>query len=241
MNRLGVLDLPGLEVALRVLRELIGQNEQRIERRAQLVRHVCEELGFVFGRERQLFGLLFQRLAGLFHFRIFAFHFRVLLGEQFRLFLQLAVGVLQFLLPALQFLGQRLRLLEQIFRSGIRLNGVQHDADGFHKLIEDLRSELEKSPDEVVRQVIERSGYAAMLQQTDAEEDEERYENVQELITAAAQFAREDASRTIGDFLETITLASDVDSWDESADHVSVMTLHAAKGLEFPVVYLLAV
>jgi DNA helicase-2/ATP-dependent DNA helicase PcrA len=111
----------------------------------------------------------------------------------------------------------------------------------FHKLIEDLRTELERPPDEVVRQVIERSGYAAMLQQTDAEEDEERYENVQELITAAAQFAREDASRTIGDFLETITLASDVDSWDDQQDHVSVMTLHAAKGLEFPVVYVLAV
>jgi DNA helicase-2/ATP-dependent DNA helicase PcrA len=64
--------------------------------------------------------------------------------------------------------------------------------------------------------------------------------NIEELITAAKQFHDEDNSRTIGDFLEQITLASDVDGWDEAADHVSVMTMHAAKGLEFPVVYILA-
>src|SRR5262249_13922794 len=63
----------------------------------------------------------------------------------------------------------------------------------------------------------------------------------EELITAARQFAQEDESRTIVDFLESITLASDVDGWDEQQDCVSIMTLHAAKGLEFPVVYVVAV
>ena len=75
---------------------------------------------------------------------------------------------------------------------------------------------------------------------TDAE-DQERLANIEELITAAHQFHQEDTSRTIADFLENITLASDVDGWDEKQDLVSVMTLHAAKGLEFPVVYMLAV
>jgi DNA helicase-2/ATP-dependent DNA helicase PcrA len=60
------------------------------------------------------------------------------------------------------------------------------------------------------------------------------------LITAAHQFHQEDQSRTLADFLENITLASDVDGWDDKQDCVAVMTLHAAKGLEFPVVYLLA-
>ena len=60
-----------------------------------------------------------------------------------------------------------------------------------------------------------------------------------ELITAAKQFHDENPESTISDFLEQITLASDVDGWDEQADHVSVMTLHASKGLEFPVVYVL--
>ncbi len=61
------------------------------------------------------------------------------------------------------------------------------------------------------------------------------------MVTAARQFHAEDESRTLGDFLEQITLASDVDSWDDQQDRVSVMTLHAAKGLEFPVVFLMAV
>jgi DNA helicase-2/ATP-dependent DNA helicase PcrA len=64
---------------------------------------------------------------------------------------------------------------------------------------------------------------------------------VEELITAAKQFHDANPESTIGDFLEQITLASDVDGWDEQADHVSVMTLHASKGLEFPVVHILAV
>src|SRR5439155_10040436 len=64
--------------------------------------------------------------------------------------------------------------------------------------------------------------------------------NIEELVTAAKQFAAEDSNRTIGDFLENITLASDVDGWDEQQECVSIMTLHASKGLEFPVVYMVA-
>src|SRR5437588_7121735 len=79
-----------------------------------------------------------------------------------------------------------------------------------------------------------------MLTDSRDEEDEERLANVEELITAAKEFSEEDPSRTVSDFLENITLASDVDGWDEKQDCVAVMTLHAAKGLEFPVVYMLA-
>src|SRR5205807_9046163 len=63
----------------------------------------------------------------------------------------------------------------------------------------------------------------------------------EELITAARQFADEDNANTIAGFLENLTLASDVDGWDERQDSVSIMTLHSAKGLEFPAVYMLAV
>ena len=55
------------------------------------------------------------------------------------------------------------------------------------------------------------------------EEDQERLANIEELITAAKQFSEEDSSRTIGDFLENITLASDVDGWDERQDCVSTV------------------
>jgi DNA helicase-2/ATP-dependent DNA helicase PcrA len=111
----------------------------------------------------------------------------------------------------------------------------------FYRLIADLRTRLELPPHEIIRQVLERSGYRKMLLDTGDEEDADRLANIEELITAAMQFYTEDTDRTLSDFLEQITLASDVDSWDEKSDAVSVMTLHAAKGLEFPVVYILAV
>jgi DNA helicase II / ATP-dependent DNA helicase PcrA len=111
----------------------------------------------------------------------------------------------------------------------------------FAHLMNELRDLIDAPPDEVIRQVIDRSGYRRMLAVSDDEEDQSRLANIEELITAAKQYVDEDNSRTIADFLENITLASDVDGWDDRQDSVSVMTLHAAKGLEFPVVYMIAV
>ncbi|MBI3823352.1 MAG: UvrD-helicase domain-containing protein [Planctomycetes bacterium] len=110
----------------------------------------------------------------------------------------------------------------------------------FALMMAELRGVLEATPDEVMRQVIDRTGYRRMLKESDNPEDQERLANVEELITAAHQFHAEDESRTIADFLENITLASDVDGFDEKQDCVAVMTLHAAKGLEFPVVHMMA-
>jgi DNA helicase-2/ATP-dependent DNA helicase PcrA len=111
----------------------------------------------------------------------------------------------------------------------------------FHALMAGLREALEAAPDELLRQVLDATGYRAMLRDSKDTDDQERLANIEELITAARQFAEEDSSRTIADFLESVTLASDLDGWDEQQDCVSVMTLHASKGLEFPVVYMLAV
>ena len=110
----------------------------------------------------------------------------------------------------------------------------------FAALITDLRAMGDAPPDELIRQILDRSGYRKMLKMSDDDEDENRLANIEELITAARQFHQEDKARTLADFLEHITLASDVDAWDENQDQVSVMTMHAAKGLEFPVVFLLA-
>jgi DNA helicase-2/ATP-dependent DNA helicase PcrA len=111
----------------------------------------------------------------------------------------------------------------------------------FAAMIRELGQRVGSAPDEFIREVLDRSGYRKMLQDSRDPEDQERLANIEELITAAKQFAEEDPERTIGDFLENITLASDVDAWDQKQDSVSVMTLHASKGLEFPVVYLVAV
>jgi DNA helicase-2/ATP-dependent DNA helicase PcrA len=111
----------------------------------------------------------------------------------------------------------------------------------FAVLMQELGKLSEAAPEEVIRQVLDRSGYRQVLKGSTDVEDQERLANIEELITAAQQFAGEDGSRTIADFLENITLASDVDGWDDRQDCVSIMTLHAAKGLEFPVVYMVAV
>lgn len=111
---------------------------------------------------------------------------------------------------------------------------------GFAQLMIDLRAKLDLPPHEIIREVLDKSGYRQMLVDSTDDSDYDRLANIEEMITAAKQFSDEDNSRTLSDFLETITLASDVDGHDEQSDHVSVMTFHAAKGLEFPVVYMLA-
>ena len=127
----------GGEVALGVLRELIREDEQAVERRAQLVRHVREELGLVLRGERELLGLLLERLAGLLDLAVLALDLDVLLGEQARLFAELLVRLLQLFLLALQLPRERLRLLEQLLGAHVRLDRVEHDADRLGELIEE--------------------------------------------------------------------------------------------------------
>jgi len=111
----------------------------------------------------------------------------------------------------------------------------------FQQLMSELRGFLDLPADQVISQVINRSGYRDMLNSSGDPEDADRLANIEELVTAARQFVGEDPSRTISDFLEHITLSSDVDGWNDSQNCVSVMTLHSSKGLEFPIVFILAV
>jgi DNA helicase-2/ATP-dependent DNA helicase PcrA len=111
---------------------------------------------------------------------------------------------------------------------------------GFGQLMTGLRELSQTTPDEIIRQTLERSGLRQMLAESKDDEDQERLANVEELISAAKQLQQEQGIDSLEEFLQSITLASDQDGWDPNKDVVSVMTLHAAKGLEFPVVYLLA-
>ena len=89
--------------------------------------------------------------------------------------------------------------------------------------------------------VMSLSGYHESLAKSDFEEDQERLANIEELLTLARQFDQQHPEGGgLDQFLEEIALVGDTDDWDESTDRVTLMTLHAAKGLEFPVVFLIA-
>ena len=86
--------------------------------------------------------------------------------------------------------------------------------------------------------VLERSGYLRELQQANTPEDETRIENLQELVNVANEFEPEEQDNILGEFLSQVSLVSDIDGMDEIANNVTLMTLHASKGLEFPIVFL---
>ena len=93
--------------------------------------------------------------------------------------------------------------------------------------------------DELVDAAAEKSGYIDALK-AQGEEGEARIENIKELKSNAALLMSEEPEATLPDFLEQIALVADIDNYDSVSDRVSLMTMHAAKGLEFPVVYLVA-
>ena len=131
------LDLLVGQVAGGVFGELLAEDEDRVERRAQLVGHVGQELGLVLRGERQLGGLFLERVAGLLDLGVLALDLGVLLGEQLGLGAQFLVGLLQLALARLQLDGELLRLRQQAFGAHRRLDGVEHGADALREQIEE--------------------------------------------------------------------------------------------------------
>jgi hypothetical protein len=161
VNGAGKFNLLRRQIVVRIFAELLAKNENTIQRRAQLVRHVRQEFRLVLGSEREFFCLLFQSTAGLLDFLVLAFDFDVLLGELLRLLRQLLVGLLQFFLLRLQFGGQLLRLFQQAFGLHRGFDTVQHDADTSRELLQECemrggkcvqRSQLDDGLDAVFKQ-----------------------------------------------------------------------------------------
>ena len=110
---------------------------------------------------------------------------------------------------------------------------------GFWKLIEDLRAAShDRGPEEIIELCIERSGYVQALEKEGSETSLARQENLRELVTAAMEFSSMTGDHTLEGFLQHIALITDVDMAESGAEAVSLMTLHAAKGLEFDWVFL---
>ena len=91
---------------------------------------------------------------------------------------------------------------------------------------------------DLLQEVIETTGYVRELEAEGTDEAEARIENIDELITKAVDYAEGEEAPTLNGFLENVALVADIDSFDENSDYVVLMTLHSAKGLEFPNVYL---
>ncbi len=114
---------------------------------------------------------------------------------------------------------------------------------GFVQLMTDLRTLVESGADAavVLQAILEQSGYLAELQASADPQDETRVENLAELESVAQEFANDNPEGTLVDFLERVSLVADSDDIpdaDASGGVVTLMTLHTAKGLEFPVVFL---
>ncbi len=108
----------------------------------------------------------------------------------------------------------------------------------FAQMINDFRQEKDNmSIEKLIDWVLDMSGYKQMLEAEDTVEAQSRLENIEELKTIAMEFSSESAENNLGMFLESISLVSDIDNLDEEQDYVVLMTMHNAKGLEFPVVF----
>lgn len=120
----------------------------------------------------------------------------------------------------------------------VELTRVVEPLKRFAALVDSLRAlAKEVTLDDLVRNVFEMTGYHQMLI-AGGEAERDRIENIEELVSGAAEYQKSNEMPTLTGYLEDVALVSDVDQYDESADAVILMTIHSSKGLEFPVVFI---
>ncbi|MDK2805294.1 MAG: ATP-dependent helicase UvrD/PcrA [Thermoanaerobacterium sp.] len=111
--------------------------------------------------------------------------------------------------------------------------------DNFKNFIDDLINQLDfMNIIEVIDYILEKTGYMDELKADDTKESESRIENINEFIRAAREFMETSEDKSLESFLSGITLVSDIDTAGDIGESVVLMTLHSAKGLEFPVVFM---
>ena len=119
------------------------------------------------------------------------------------------------------------------------LNRVKANSIQFVEVIEELRKQVNQIPiSELIKLTLNKTGYVKALENENTIEAESRIQNLEEFLTVAIEFEEQMAENTLAEFLESISLTSDIDNMEEGEDTVTLMTLHSAKGLEFPVVFL---
>ena len=120
-----------------------------------------------------------------------------------------------------------------------RLGKTAEKIKGFVNMIEVFRAQCEYiTLAELLTNILEETGYIKELEEEDSEVAQGRIENIDELMNKIIAYEEEEEEPTLSGFLENVALVSDIDSLDEEEDYVMLMTLHSAKGLEFPYVYM---
>lgn len=120
-----------------------------------------------------------------------------------------------------------------------RIGKTGEKIKGFVNMIEVFRAQSEYiTLAELLTNVLEETGYIKELEEEDTEVAQGRIENIDELMNKIVAYEEEEEEPTLSGFLENVALVSDIDSLDEAEDYVMLMTLHSAKGLEFPYVYM---
>ena len=119
------------------------------------------------------------------------------------------------------------------------LNRVYANSQEFISTIEELKDKKNSLKiSDLVKQTLQKTGYLSSLKNENSVEAESRIQNLDEFLTMAMEFEDEMADNSLEEFLEGITLSTDLDNMEESEETVTLMTLHSAKGLEFPIVFL---
>lgn len=119
------------------------------------------------------------------------------------------------------------------------LNRVFGNTREFIAAIEELRTLKDsKLISDLMKETLQKTGYTKALEDENTIEAENRIENLNEFLTVAIEFEEQSADNSLTEFLEGITLSSDLDGMEEAEESVTLMTLHSAKGLEFPAVFL---
>lgn len=113
--------------------------------------------------------------------------------------------------------------------------------ESFSRLIAELCGKTNISVVEILQQIVEETAYLEPLKESATEEDKQKLANIDELFTAASQYDRSTENPSLEGFLESTSLQSDADSIEDECGKVTLMTLHASKGLEYPVVYIVGV
>ena len=128
---------------------------------------------------------------------------------------------------------ERVQAVPGIGKAALKIGVFTDQIGEFRKMLRE-----EKTIKDVIEAVLEKTGYREGLKEEGEVEAESRLENIEELINKAVSYWESADEPSLSEFLEEVALVADIDSMDESEDRIILMTLHSAKGLEFPYVYL---